>query len=240
MDWIAGHWTMLIGPAVVAALVSGIVAVIGFFITTGAAKAMHREKLAFDERQAERRTDAEIALAEKSFSLDCALADRKRKQDLAEEVLAGFYRVNDLVLAIRAPVSFANEVKDRRKPDGESQNVGWQRDTYYPVIARFEERRQEIAELLAKRFRMSAWFGKAADEPFQLLDEALNDIIVSAQFLVQWSGDGTQEADPALWKKMQGDVWWGKVNPDPVATKIADAIGKMDTICRPILEGKAI
>ena len=55
MDWITEHWTILIGPAVVAAVISSIVTVIGFFITTRAAKAMHREKLAFDQKLAERK-----------------------------------------------------------------------------------------------------------------------------------------------------------------------------------------
>jgi hypothetical protein len=31
MDWITEHWTILIGPAVVAAVISSIVTVIGFF-----------------------------------------------------------------------------------------------------------------------------------------------------------------------------------------------------------------
>jgi hypothetical protein len=233
-------WHSLIGPAVVAAIVSGVVAAIGFFVNRSTAITLHTQRLDVDRELAERKVNADIALAERKFQLDANLADRKRKQELAEEALSGFYRVNDLVRAIRAPMSFANEAKDRPKPNDESDSVARQRDTYYPIIARYEARRQEIADLLAKRYRIAASFGKAADEPFQLLHEALHEVVTSAQLLIAWSGDGTREADPALWKKMKGDIWWGAATPDSIATRIEAAIEKMETICRPILEGEAI
>jgi hypothetical protein len=72
-----------------------------------------------------------------------------------------------------------------------------------------------------------------------MLQEALNDVVTSAEFLVAGSGDETRKADPALWKEMEGNIGWRSVGPDPVADKIAAAIKKIKTICRPILEGNA-
>ncbi|PZR93787.1 MAG: hypothetical protein DLM68_00525 [Hyphomicrobiales bacterium] len=88
MEWITEHWTTLIGPAVVAAAISSIVTVIGFFITTGAAKAMHHEKLAFDQKLAERKFEFDKELAGRRFKYDRDLHDHKRRVELAEEVLA--------------------------------------------------------------------------------------------------------------------------------------------------------
>jgi hypothetical protein len=45
--------------------------------------------------------------------LDTAAADRKRMQDLAEEVLAGFYEVRNIIPAIRYPTSGGDDGKTR-------------------------------------------------------------------------------------------------------------------------------
>jgi hypothetical protein len=253
-------YTSLIGPAVVAAGVSGIISVIGLIVSTRTARAMHAEKLAsdrdlaerkfaFDEKLAERKfefdkqlsahkLDADINLAEKKFRLDAALADRKRRQQLAEEVLSGFYQVRDAVHAIRAPMSFQDEANARPQVEYESAEVARLKNTYYAPLARLDARRAEIGDFLAKRYRTAALFGAAAEEPFQDVHEALTKIVVAAEMLMNGVSHGTQQADPALWRELQGDIWSRVVNPDPIDAKIAAAIAKIEGICRPALEGQ--
>ena len=77
MDWLV---SLLTGPVIVAAIISSAVAVTGFFISRGTLLRMHREKL-FDD----------IDMAKRKVELDLESAARKRQQELAEEVLAGFY-----------------------------------------------------------------------------------------------------------------------------------------------------
>src|SRR5580700_1352141 len=97
-------YTSLIGPAVVAAAVSGFISVVGLIVSTRTAHFLHAAKLGFDREQAERKANADIALATrkleadlalagKKFELDARLTDRKRRQDLAEKVLSGFYQM---------------------------------------------------------------------------------------------------------------------------------------------------
>jgi hypothetical protein len=38
------------------------------------------------------------------------------------------------------------------------------------------------------------------------LQEALNDVVTTAEFLVAWSGADARKADPALWKEMEGNI----------------------------------
>jgi hypothetical protein len=236
-------WGPLIGPAVVAAGVSGIVSVIGLIVSTRTARAIHMEKLAFDERLAERKVNADIALAEKKIALDARLADRKRRQDLAEEVLSGFFQIKDIIRAIRSPRSYDGEGKDRPKIAGESADVARIRDTYYAIIARFEAHRKEIADLLSRRYRMSAWLGKEAEGPFDAIQQSLNTVIVSARLLVEWVGDSLPATSPdnaALWRKMLDDIWEGRADPDPINVQIAEAISSIETICRPVLQSKPL
>jgi hypothetical protein len=234
----------------VAAAVSGIVTVVGFIVSTRTARAIHTEKLdfdrdqgaqklAFDERLAERKVNADIALAEKKIALDASLADRKRRQDLAEEVLSGFYQMKDIIREIRSPMSYDGEGKDRPKSAGESADVARMRDTYFPIIARFEAHRKEIADLLSRRYRMSAWFGKEAEGPFDEIQQSLNTVLVSARLLVQWAGDNVPAISPdnaALWRKMQDDIWEGRADLDPINVQITHAISSIEAICRPVLQ----
>jgi hypothetical protein len=72
-------YASLIGPAVVAAVISSIVSAIGILISARTSRAIHGERLAFDREQSERRISAEIALAEKKVTLDRALAAWRRR-----------------------------------------------------------------------------------------------------------------------------------------------------------------
>jgi hypothetical protein len=220
MDWSFLARTEFVAPA------AGLVGVlIGSGITAITNLALTRRKFEFDKK-----------LAERKFNDDLALQDYKRRVELAEEVLSGFYRVNYSVRDIRSPFSSANEAQDRPKSNDEAKWVAQQRDRYYPVVARYDAHRQEFADLFARRYRMKALFGRAVDEPFDILRDALEDVIKSAQMLVAWSGDDTQKTDPDIWKAMERKIWWG-IEPDPITTKIATATEKIEAICRPILEG---
>src|SRR5208337_2818708 len=96
-------WGALIGPAVVAAGVSGIVSVVGLIVSTRTARAIHTEKLNFDRDQAAHKLAFDERLAENKFSYDRELAERKfaqereqlvykRQFELAEGLLADAYR----------------------------------------------------------------------------------------------------------------------------------------------------
>jgi hypothetical protein len=234
-------WTSFIGPAVVAAVVAAIISLVVAFINRGTTIKLHKERLDQEDALAKKKADADIALAERKFELDASLADRKRRQDLAEEVLSGFYQVAAIMRSVRSPMSYEGEGKDRPKVAGETESMGRLKDTYYAIIARYEHNREAIGNLMSKRHRMAAWFGAAADAPFQELLEAINLVIIGAQSLIRYAGDenGVRKTNLNLWHKWEGSIWWGAEDPDPIATKIDAATKKIEDICKPVLQAKA-
>jgi hypothetical protein len=144
-------WTSLIGPAVVAAAISGLVSVIGIVISVRTTRAIHTEKLAFDREQAERRASAEIALAEKKLELDRALAAWKRRTEFAEEVLADFYKARDIINAARSPGFFSDEGETRQKALWETESDTRTLNSYFAIIERLTNNREFFVELLARR-----------------------------------------------------------------------------------------
>jgi len=153
-------FTTSTGIALIATLGSFGAGLVGSGITAWTMRTTHSQRLAADEKLAERRfefdkelsqrkSDADIALAEKKFQLDARLADRKRRQDLAEEVLESFYKIRDVVRDIRVPLILPDEAAARQPTEPESEAVTRQRNTFYVPLARLEKHRSEIAALLA-------------------------------------------------------------------------------------------
>lgn len=225
------------GIAVIAAMGSFIAGLVGAGISAWTVRSTHAERLAADEKLAERKYGFDMVLAERRFLLDARSADRKRKQDLAEAVLTGFYAAEAIMRSVRSPMSYLYEAEGRPKDELETESTAKLRDTYFVILARYDKNRKEISDLLALRYRMTAWFGAGADEPFQKLHQAIHFVVTAAQMLVQWSrdADGFRAHNLALWQKMEGDIWWGAEEPDRVANLITEAVTAMEAICRPIL-----
>src|SRR4051812_9019406 len=90
-------WSTFIGPAVIAAAVSGIVSIVSMMMGRSTTIELHRQRLDADQILASRRMEADIALAERRFQLDLDIALRKRQLELAEAVLVDFYGLPALV-----------------------------------------------------------------------------------------------------------------------------------------------
>jgi len=170
----------LIGPAVVAAVVSALVSIIGFIITTRAAQKMHKEKLDFDRALAERKFSFDKDLSERKFQYDRDLLDHKRRVELAEDLVSGFHQIRDVIMQIRSPLAYSNESADRVPGERETENVTRKINSYYVPIARLKQNGEFIQGLLSKRYRAQALFGADIDLAFQSIISVLNDIHISA------------------------------------------------------------
>lgn len=172
----------------------------------------------------------------KSLSAWKAEATGRRRMELAEDVLVEFHEVRDLMRAIRSPLSYSSEGKTRKREPGESNDVAGRKDTYFVILERFDARRDVVARLMGRRYRMVAWFTPETDKAFEKLQTAIQRVLSSAQMLVESVGDGTREADPKSWKEWEGALWRGASSPDPIATQIDEAVSEIEAVCRPILE----
>ena len=158
------------GIALIAAVGSFAGGLAGTSITAWTTRKTHSERLAAEEKFAERRFEFDKDLSQQKFQLDARLADRKRRQDLAEEVLESFNKIRDVVRDVRVPLIHSDEADLRKPPESESEDVARQKNTFNVPLARLEKHRSDTAALLAKRYRSAAWFGPAADAPFQDVD----------------------------------------------------------------------
>lgn len=146
-------WNDLIGPAVVAAIVSGCVSIVGIIFSNTSARKIHSERLLFDERIAERKFNFDVDLAERKFRYDRELHDHKRRVEFAKETLAGFYKIKDLIAAARSPAAYGNEGASRPRDGDEHADIARNKDTYFVPLERLHKNGYFLSDFFSKRYR---------------------------------------------------------------------------------------
>jgi hypothetical protein len=225
----------LIGPAVVAAIVSGIVSIVGNLFSNRSAKGIHSEKLLFDERLAEKKFRFDVDLAERKFRYDRELHDHKRRVEFAEEILAGFYKFKDVIAAARSPAAYGDEGASRPRSENEHADLARNKDTYFVPLERLNKNRDFLSDFFSKRYRARALFRDDIDRAFQHANEIISSIQVAAGMLIRAVDD--ERRDPAFWRKLEADIWDGFGDDhDRLSPKIQEAIRFAEGSLGPILE----
>lgn len=240
MEWISEHWATFIGPAVVAAAVSGVVSFVGMIVSTRTARALHSEKLEFDRQLAERKFEFDKELAERKFAQDRAELIHKRRFELGETLLADAYRFRDIMRYARTNVSFEIEGESRKTSEIESENLKRMRDQYFVPVERLQKESEFISGFWAKRHSALAHFGSDATKGFDLFNQSMNDMRTASEMLIKTAGWPNNEPD--FIHQMQGDLWVGyaaiRKKDDEVGKKIDGGVLLFENICRPVLEWK--
>jgi hypothetical protein len=113
------------------------------------------------------------------------LHDHKRRIELAEEVLADFYKAREIILEARSPGSIrADEGDTRPKMDDETPEETKQYNVYFLVIERLSKDSDFFARLQARKYRFIAHFGAEAVKPYDDLYQILREIRVAVHMLI--------------------------------------------------------
>lgn len=224
----------LIGPAVVAAVVSGIVSIVSGFLSNRTARGLHSEKLKFDEALAEKRYGFEVDLAERKFRFDRELPEHKRRIEFAEQLLADFYRLADIIKAVRSPAAYGSEGATRQGQENESEDVARARNTYYVPLERLRHHREFLSSFFSRRYQARAIFTGQIDEAFQAANEAVGAIEVAAGMLIQYAGN--QDHNPTLFQRLELDIWDGFGDEsDVISAKVKNLVSAAETVLGSIL-----
>jgi hypothetical protein len=239
-------WTSIIGPAVVAAVVSSAVSVIGFVVSNRTARAIHREKLEFDKDLAERKAKADIALAERKFALDRDFSTWKRLSELAEQALVSFNQVEKVFRWVRSPGMMNGEGESRPADANESAHLKKTRDLFFIPIERMRQEKELFSTIQVLRPAFEAHFGPDAGKPFDEISQVFNEITSAAYTLI----DATRFASPPPplaiapgWQPgnetLRNTLGWGpRPRPDDIDRRIEVAVEKIAALCRPVLAWK--
>ena len=112
------NWISLIGPAIVAAGVSGAIAVVGWIVTTRRVSRLQVARLEFDFALTAYKFNLDQSLAEIRAAADRQdreLSELKRTTEIAERAVAQFHQVKDIIDAAHSPNGF--HVRSAREPE---------------------------------------------------------------------------------------------------------------------------
>jgi hypothetical protein len=226
----------LIGPAVVAAAVSGFVTILGNIFSIRSSRSINFEKITSEKQLAERKFEFEVDLSERKFRYEKALHDYRRRVEFAEELLASFYKLKDTVRAIRGPFSYGSEGESRKRREHEIEAEARSRDGFYVPIARIQKNSDFLSDLTSKKYRAQAIYQNEIHRAFELTVEVLNTIQVASSMLVDHVGQPRN--DPEFWQKLEREIWETSPpdKPDELSQKILQAIEIVEKAVRPTLE----
>lgn len=230
------QWETLIGPAVVAAVVSGVIALIAMAVSRATTIRLHVEKLDADRHLAERKFEYDKRLAERKFDLDRSQSVQKRRFELAESLLSDAYRFRDLMRFVRNGATFGREGETREAQVHETDNVKKRRDTYFVPIERLQKESKFLGDLMAKEYTARAHFGTDAETAFRLIGGAVHDVQLAASMLIESVG---QHSDNEFNEKLRRDIWAPLASlkgQDEIGAKITEAISSVEKFCKPALE----
>lgn len=231
----------LLRSSVLAAVITGIVAAIGFFVSSATAKRINADKMELDRELAGAKAKAELTLAERKAALDAGVKLVQRRSEVAEKVLADFYEARRAFEAIRSPMIWAEEMVVE---EGVAEDVT--RNDGYAVRRRMRQYSDLFSRLEATRFTFGALFGPAATLPYDRLVKVHNRVFHAAGDLLRYRGQeniGNLVTHlPAMRRVAFATADIGpddKLLPDAVAVELDDIIKAIEITCRPALEHKA-
>jgi hypothetical protein len=225
----------LLAPVVVAAVISALVAMIGFWVSARIVRNAEDERAAFEREQVERRVYAEISLAEEKTAFDRTYEIWKRRTELAERVLADFYKARDVIEACRFPAAFPEEGKTPEKKPWESDEDTRILNTYVRTAERLWRQADFFSQLVAHQYHFMALFGHHTGKPFIELSQIRSEILSAVNMLILTYEDRALGNMPDSRKKWEEIIGRRLTDQDPIGIRLNRVVEDISSICRPII-----
>lgn len=155
----------------------------------------------------------------------------RRKAELAEEVLAQFYRIRDVIAWARLPSHHSPVVGESAAGAADRRKAAAQ-----APVERLAAESQLFSELQASRYRFMAYFGQEAARPFEEIRAIHTEIIDAASRLSRSPDDKTSASQAADHKRWGESLGWGDLDADALGQRLDRAIRAIERICRPLIE----
>ena len=151
----------------------------------------------------------------------------RRKAELAEEVLAQFYRAKDALTWARLPA-------DGTRTPAEGGESGAK--AMAAPVERLTQASQVFSDLQASRYRFMAYFGEEAARPFEELRKVHTEVVEAAGQLIRGQGKSLSAKDAADHDQWRTTIGWGPQEQDRLAERLDRAVRAIERICRPLIE----
>ena len=149
----------------------------------------------------------------------------RRKAELAEEVLAQFYRARDVLIWARLPDRPLETVPQSGDRDRLHQS-------HASPIERLTQESALFSELQASRYRFMAYFGEESAHPFEEMRAIHGEVMSSAESLIRDPNELASDTDRDRWEDAIG---WVDDGDDKLARRLTETIAAVEYVCRPLI-----
>ncbi|MGH7025392.1 MAG: hypothetical protein ACREEB_17635 [Caulobacteraceae bacterium] len=168
----------------------------------------------------------------------------RRKAELAEEVLAQFYRARDILTWARFPVdqgpaALAAPGTTAAGTTGKTAEAVSEERRMYAPVERLAQESQIFSELQASRYRFMAYFGEESSRPFDEVRALQSEVVAAAGKLIR--AEGKQETQDTRQNRGQWEstIGWGAAAEDHIAHRLERAVREIEAVCRPLIDERA-
>lgn len=164
----------------------------------------------------------------------------KRRAELAEETLVGFYQAADAIRWMRNPSGIKDEGKCEPMP-GESAAKHSARQDANVLFVRYNQQADVFNRLRAAQYRFRALFGEEASKPFGELNTLLHELFMAARMLaIVWAqrNEGVREDRlPLVERQIEKyeAVFWFQFENDPITLRLDRIVKSAEEHCRPAI-----
>ena len=167
----------------------------------------------------------------------------RRRADLAEEVLADFYRVRDVIRWARSRNMFVGETDDRPRNKNENEETSARLDELYIPLHRLRAESDFLSSFRSKRYRFQAVFGQDAGELFTQITDIESSIESAAKSEARKAaGRRSPLMDPDIDQRMTNnneERIWHDSGDDEISIKLDAIVSAVEALCRPAIEARA-
>jgi hypothetical protein len=169
----------------------------------------------------------------------------KRKIDLAEQVLAKFFEVQDAIAFIRNPFASGTEGQTRQKGAAETPAETELLNRGYIVVERYQHKEQVFAEFNILKYKFMASFGKETESIFTDTNCALNSIFISARMLAShyWQRQGRVHMESDEFERHlqemhrhEGIFWDTQSADDEIRTQLKAILDRLEAVTAPCFQ----
>lgn len=155
----------------------------------------------------------------------------KRRLELAEDVLFGFYQVREIIQDARTALVDAREmVREEGVPDDIA------RSAHYAPMRRLRNSFDKIVELRAQRHRFAAVFGIEATAPWNEIERVLSDMDAASDALLRNRHEHVPPTDPsAEFYHKQRRILARRSEGDPITPRLDAAVAQVEAVCAPLI-----
>jgi len=157
----------------------------------------------------------------------------RRRAEIAEKVLADFYRVRDVYQSARAPFVSAGEMV----PDADEKNPKLVKESSYAPLRRLQRHDAFLASFHANQYSFAALFGDNARIPYKIVFDAHNEIYLAVQELLESVGLNTTKEERERMLQAR-KIAFRYSQDDKIGEKLDEAFAMVEELCRPAIEAR--